>query len=109
MDEPPLYVIWNRDNFPIPVAHECRLMAQTGRSPISKVSKLHVGHPARKVGSQATRGFTIPAAFFAFVRATSTSKARVTLIHRLTQLFGLPNRQMVTLGTRRITNLLLNL
>jgi hypothetical protein len=45
-------------------------MAQSSRSPNFKVAKLHVGHPARKVGDQTTRGFTSPAAFFAFTRAT---------------------------------------
>ena len=87
---------------PKPVSRRRLPMVQTGRSPISKVAKLHVGHPARKVGDHAARGFTIAAAFFAFTRATSTSasNAKATPMRRLTKLSGLPNRGMSVLGTR---------
>ena len=71
-------------------------MAQSGRSPIYKVAELHVGHSAREVGNQAARGFTIPAAFLAFARATSTSasNAKALPMRRIDEALGLPNRRM---------------
>ena len=60
--------------------------------------KLYVGHPVRKVGDHAARGFTIAAAFFAFTRSTSASNASARPMRRLMNLSGLPTRRISEVG-----------
>ena len=78
-------------------------MAQSGRSPISKVAELHVGHSAREVGNQTARGFTIPAAFLAFTRATSTSasNAKALPMRRFDEAIGFAKQADVRVGHAR--------
>ena len=60
-------------------------------------------HPARKVGGLTTLGFTIPAAFLAFTRATSTSasNAKALPMRRFDEALGFAKQADVRVGHAR--------